>query len=63
MPEPRFELYQPKTVEEALDYLAMHRTSVKVLAGGTGILPRLRSGRLRSFCIWSAWARCAACAR
>jgi carbon-monoxide dehydrogenase medium subunit len=46
MPQPRFELYQPTTVEEALDYLAMHRTSVKVLSGGTGLLPLLRSGRL-----------------
>ena len=46
MPSPRFNLYQPTSVEEALDYLAMHRTSVKVLAGGTGILPQLRSGKL-----------------
>jgi carbon-monoxide dehydrogenase medium subunit len=46
MPGPRFQLYQPKTVDEALDFLAMHRTSVKVLAGGTGLLPMLRSGRM-----------------
>lgn len=40
-----FEVHQPANMEELLDMLAAHRTSVRVLAGGTDLIPRLRAGR------------------
>jgi carbon-monoxide dehydrogenase medium subunit len=39
-----FELHQPGTLEEALQLLQTHRASVKVLAGGTDLVPRLKAG-------------------
>lgn len=44
MAHPRFMVHQPANLEEMLDLLGRHRTSVKVLAGGTDLLPRLRAG-------------------
>jgi carbon-monoxide dehydrogenase medium subunit len=41
---PRFEHYQPQSLEEALDLLSRFRTSVKVIAGGTDLVPRMRAG-------------------
>ena len=43
---PRFKLFQPTEMDKALDMLAMYRTSVRVLSGGTDLLPKLRSGEL-----------------
>ncbi len=43
---PHFEHHQPKSLEEALDLMADHRTSVKALAGGTDLLLRMRAGVL-----------------
>jgi carbon-monoxide dehydrogenase medium subunit len=44
MAQTHFTVHQPKTIEEALDLLSMHRSSVRVLAGGTDLVPRLRAG-------------------
>ena len=44
MAMPKFEVHQPESMEQALDLLAMYRTSVKVLAGGTDLVPRMRAG-------------------
>lgn len=41
---PHFEHYQPQTLEEALDLVSRFRTSVKLIAGGTDLVPRMRAG-------------------
>ena len=46
MAMPRFTLHQPRTLEQALDLLSMHRSSVRVLAGGTDLIPKMRAGAL-----------------
>jgi len=46
MSTPNFRLHQPKTLEAALDLLGSHRASVKLLAGGTDLVPRLKAGIL-----------------
>ena len=46
MAQLRFELHQPTELDKALDMLAMYRTSVRVLSGGTDLMPKLRSGEL-----------------
>lgn len=42
---PEFELLLPKTLPEALGLLAAHAPDVAPLAGGTNLVPDLRSGR------------------
>lgn len=42
---PEFELLLPKTLSEALGLLAAHAPAVAPLAGGTNLVPDLRSGR------------------
>jgi len=42
-----FELYQPKSIEEACRYLARHRGRARVLAGGTDLLVELKGGRVK----------------
>jgi CO/xanthine dehydrogenase FAD-binding subunit len=44
---PRFELYQPKTLPEALGLLSEANGSLQPFAGGTNLIPDLRSGRDR----------------
>jgi 4-hydroxybenzoyl-CoA reductase subunit beta len=39
---PQFKLLRPRTVEEAVEYLAKHAGNVRVLAGGTDLIPSLR---------------------
>lgn len=46
MPAVRFEVHQPTSLEQALDLLSTHRSSVRVLAGGTDLVPKLRAGVL-----------------
>ena len=46
MPAVRFEVHQPTSLEQALDLLSAHRSSVRVLAGGTDLVPKLRAGAL-----------------
>jgi carbon-monoxide dehydrogenase medium subunit len=46
MATPSFRLHQPRSLEEALDALSRHRASVKLLAGGTDLVPKLRAGVL-----------------
>lgn len=48
MAQPRFSVHQPTTMEQMLDLLADYRTNVKVLAGGTDLVPRLRAGALEA---------------
>ncbi len=48
MAAPRFDWYQPEKLEEALDLVSAHRTSVRVIAGGTDLLPKLRAGALET---------------
>jgi len=47
MAMPHFAVHQPASLEEALDLVARHRTSVKLLAGGTDLVMKLRAGALR----------------
>ncbi|MFH1033408.1 MAG: xanthine dehydrogenase family protein subunit M [Pseudomonadota bacterium] len=42
-----FALHQPSSLEEAFDLLETHRASVKLLAGGTDLVPKLKVGALR----------------
>ncbi|MBI5523888.1 MAG: xanthine dehydrogenase family protein subunit M [Desulfarculus sp.] len=44
MATPHFTVHQPATLEEALDLLGRHRASVKLLAGGTDLIMKLRAG-------------------
>ncbi|MFH1059401.1 MAG: xanthine dehydrogenase family protein subunit M [Pseudomonadota bacterium] len=46
MAMPHFAVHQPASLEEALDLVARHRTSVKLLAGGTDLVMKLRNGAL-----------------
>ena len=39
-----FEYHRPGSLAEALDYLARHGRETKILAGGTDLVPALRSG-------------------
>lgn len=41
MKPPRFDYFEPRTVEEALALLARHRDDAKVLAGGQSLVPML----------------------
>ena len=44
---PRFDYLGPDNLEEALDLLATHRDDVKILAGGTDLLVRMKKGLLK----------------
>lgn len=46
MAMPHFQLHQPKSLEEALDLVAAHRSSVKIIAGGTDLLLKMRHAGL-----------------
>ncbi len=46
MAMPHFEYHQPTSLEEALDLLAAHRADVRVIAGGTDLVPRMRLGAM-----------------
>jgi 4-hydroxybenzoyl-CoA reductase subunit beta len=39
---PQFKLLRPRSVEEAFDHLAKHPGNVRVLAGGTDLIPSMR---------------------
>lgn len=39
---PQFKLLRPRTIEEALGFLASHVGNVRVLAGGTDLIPSMR---------------------
>lgn len=39
---PEFKLLRPRTVDEAIGYLAKHANNVRVLAGGTDLIPSMR---------------------
>ena len=39
---PPFELLRPRTIENAIDHLARHGASARVLAGGTDLIPSMR---------------------
>jgi 4-hydroxybenzoyl-CoA reductase subunit beta len=39
---PQFKLLRPHTVEEAVGYLAKHAGNIRVLAGGTDLIPSMR---------------------
>jgi 4-hydroxybenzoyl-CoA reductase subunit beta len=41
MPLPKFEYFEPKTVEEALHLLSQYKGEAKVIAGGTDLLVRM----------------------
>ncbi len=44
---PRFDYLGPKTLEEALDLLSIHKDDAKILAGGTDLLVRMKKGLLK----------------
>ena len=39
---PQFKLLRPRSVEEAIEYLATHAGAIRVLAGGTDLIPSMR---------------------
>jgi 4-hydroxybenzoyl-CoA reductase subunit beta len=39
---PQFKLLRPHTVEEAIDLLARHKANIRVLAGGTDLIPSMK---------------------
>src|SRR5215831_9783341 len=39
---PSFKLLRPRTLRQAVDYLARHGNDLQVLAGGTDLLPSLK---------------------
>ncbi|MBZ5703874.1 MAG: FAD binding domain-containing protein [Acidobacteriia bacterium] len=39
---PQFRLLRPRSVEEAVGYLATHASNIRVLAGGTDLIPSMR---------------------
>ncbi len=39
---PEFRLLRPRTVDEAVNYLARHAGNIRVLAGGTDLIPSMR---------------------
>lgn len=41
---PHFNYHQPTTLEQALDLLSRFRASVKVMCGGTDLVPKMRAG-------------------
>lgn len=47
MTMPHFQVHQPANLETALDLLARYRASVKLLAGGTDVIPKMRAGVLK----------------
>jgi carbon-monoxide dehydrogenase medium subunit len=47
MAMPHFTVHQPTSLEEALDLMSRHRSSMKLLAGGTDLVPKLRAGALK----------------
>lgn len=48
MAMPHFTVHQPKGLEEALDLLSRHRSGVKLLAGGTDLLMKMRQAGLQA---------------
>lgn len=44
---PRFDYLAPDTLDKALDLLASHKEDVKILAGGTDLLVRMKKGLLK----------------
>jgi carbon-monoxide dehydrogenase medium subunit len=45
MPKPEY--LAPKTLREALEILAIHPETTKIIAGGTDLLPRMRCGEMQ----------------
>ncbi|MFH1034171.1 MAG: xanthine dehydrogenase family protein subunit M [Pseudomonadota bacterium] len=43
----QFSLYQPASLAEAMDLLSTHRSSVRLLTGGTDLAPKLKTGALK----------------
>lgn len=39
---PQFKLLRPRSLDEAVEYLGKHRANVRVLAGGTDLIPSMR---------------------
>ncbi len=39
---PSFKLLRPRTIEEAVDYLAKHVGAIQILAGGTDLIPSMK---------------------
>lgn len=41
---PRFQLLQPKSIEQATELLGKHEAAARIMAGGTDVLPRMKYG-------------------
>ena len=39
---PTFKLFRPRTLEDAVGYLAKHGGNIQVLAGGTDLIPSMK---------------------
>ena len=48
---PEFKLLRPRTIEEAVSYLAQHEGNIRVLAGGTDLIPSMRQKLFEPQCV------------
>jgi 4-hydroxybenzoyl-CoA reductase subunit beta len=48
---PQFRLLRPRAIEEAVAYLAKHAGNVRVLAGGTDLIPSMRQKLFEPGCV------------
>ena len=48
---PQFRLLRPRAIEEAVSYLAKHAGNVRVLAGGTDLIPSMRQKLFEPGCV------------
>ena len=44
---PKFEYFQPSTVEEAVNLLESQKSGARLVAGGTDLYPRMKYGLIR----------------
>ena len=42
---PKFEFYSAKSLQDALDYLVCCKDEVKIISGGTDLIPQMEQGK------------------
>ena len=48
---PQFKLLRPRTIEEAVGYLGQHGSNIRILAGGTDLIPSMRQKLFEPECV------------